>query len=87
MNELSERVIRCAFRILNTLGSGFSEKVFANAMGHDLRKAGLAKAQQPGVTVACDGIVVGEYAVDLLVEGRIIVESTATKPLDNAHAA
>ena len=87
INEISERVIGCAFRVLNALGPGFLEKVYENAMVHELRKAGLAVAQQQGVTVVYDGIVVGEYAVDLLVEGRIIVELKAIKALDSAHAA
>lgn len=87
INGLSERVVGCAFRVLDTLEPGFLEKVYENAMVHELRKAGLAVAQQQGVTVIYDGIVVGEYAVDLLVEGRIIVELKAIKALDSAHAA
>ena len=87
INEISERVIGCAFRVLNALGPGFLEKVYENAMVHELRKAGLVVAQQQGVTVVYDGIVVGEYAVDLLVEGRIVVELKAIKALDSAHAA
>ncbi len=87
INEISERVIGCAFRVLNALGPGFLEKVYENAMVHELRKAGLVVAQQQGVTVVYDGIVVGEYAVDLLVEDRIIVELKAIKALGSAHAA
>ncbi len=67
--------------------SGFLEKVYENALAYEVRKAGLVVAQQHGVTVQDDGIVVGEYAVDLLVERTIIVELKATKALDNAHAA
>jgi GxxExxY protein len=87
MNELSKRVIGCAFQVLNTLGPGFLEKVYENAMVHELRKAGLAVVQQQGITVLYDGVVVGEYAVDLLIEGKIIVELKAIRALDNAHAA
>jgi len=87
MNELSERVIGCAFQVLNTLGPGFLESVHENAMVHELRKAGLAVAQQQGITILYNGVVAGEYAVDPLVEARIIVELKAIKALDNAHAA
>ena len=87
VNRLSERVIDCAFQVLNTLGAGFLEKVYENALVHEIRKAGLTVAQQQGITVAYDGIVVGEYNVDLLVEGTIIVELKAIKALDNAHTA
>jgi GxxExxY protein len=44
-------------------------------------------AQQQGITVTYDGIVVGEYNVDILVEGTIIIELKAIKALDNAHTA
>jgi GxxExxY protein len=87
VNRLSERIIGCAFRVLNTLGAGFLEKVYENALAHELRKNGLAVAQQQGISVRYDGIVVGEYAVDLLIEEIIIVELKAIKALDNAHMA
>jgi GxxExxY protein len=87
VNRLSERVIGCAFQVINTLGAGFLEKVYENALAHELRKAGLTVAQQHGITVEYDGIIVGEYAVDLLVEGTIMVELKAIKALDGAHTA
>jgi GxxExxY protein len=86
INQLSECVIGCAFRVTNTLGSGFLEKVYENALAHELRKAGLIVVQQQGITVHYDGIIVGEYAADLLVNAAIIVELKAVKALDNAHA-
>ena len=66
-NEVSERVIGRALRMVNALGAGFLEKVYENALAHELRKAGLAVVQQRGIVVRYDGVVVGEYAVDLLV--------------------
>jgi GxxExxY protein len=87
VNRLSECVIGCAFRVINGLGAGFLEKVYENALVHELRKDGLTVAQQHGITVEYDGIVVGEYAVDLLVEAIMIVELKAIKALDSAHTA
>ena len=84
---MSERIIGCAFQVLNTLGAGFLEKVYENAVAHELRKSGLTVAQQQGITVTYDGIIVGEYNVDLLVEETIIVELKAIRSLDNAHTA
>ena len=86
-NQLTECVIGCAFRVLNTLGSGFLEKNYENALAHELRKAGLTVAQQHGVTVEYDEIIVGTYAVDLLIEETIIVGLKAIKALDHAHTA
>ena len=69
------------------MGAGFLEKVYENALAHELRKSGLGVAQQHGIVVHYDGVVVGEYAVDLLVERTVIVELKAIKALDSAHAA
>ena len=68
LNNLSGRVIGCAFSVLNTLGVGFLEKVYENALVCDLRAAGLSVVQQCGVRVHYKDGVVGEYFVDLLVE-------------------
>lgn len=87
MSELTERVIRCAFAVSNTLGCGFLEKVCENALAHELRKAGIPAEQQHGITVFYDGVAVGEYAADLLIEGVLLVELKAVKELDDIHLA
>jgi GxxExxY protein len=87
LNELSERIIGCAITVSNTLGAGFLEKVYENALAHELRKAGLAVVQQRGIVVVYDGIIVGEYAVDLLVAESVIVELKATKAVADIHRA
>jgi len=85
LNELSGRVIGCAFNVLNTLGVGFLEKVYENALVVELRTAGLSVAQQRGITVEYKGVVVGEYVADLLVEDTLLVELKAVKALDDVH--
>ncbi len=60
VNRLSERIIGCAFQVINTLGAGFLEKVNENALAHELRRSGLTVVQQQGISVYYDGIVVGE---------------------------
>ena len=87
INELSKRVIGCALAVANTLGSGFVEKVYENALAHELRKRGLAVVQQGAVVVRYDGVVVGEYTTDLLVEEAVLVELKAIKALDAIHLA
>ena len=85
LNELSGRVIGCAFTVLNTLGAGFLEKVYENALTHELRSVGLKVARQTGVRVLYHDTVVGEYFADLLVEDALMVELKAIKALDDAH--
>lgn len=87
MKQLTQRVIQCAFAVSNTLGCGFLEKVYENALAHELRKAGLQVQQQHGITVYYDGVAVGEYTADLLVEGILILELKAVKNLDDIHLA
>ena len=87
LNELTRLVIGRGMAVHNALGAGFLEKVYENALAHELRKAGLTVAQQHRLTVVYDDIIVGEYTVDLLVEDRLIVELKAARALDEAHHA
>lgn len=88
MNELvTEKIIGCAYTVANTLGSGFLEKVYENALSYELRKAGLAVQQQAGIAVNYDGVIVGDYVADLLVENEVLVELKVVKGIDNVHFA
>jgi GxxExxY protein len=72
---------------MNALGHGFLEKVYENALAHELRKWGLKVEQQVRLTVYYDGVVVGEYVVDPVVEGIVIVEIKAGRGIDELHSA
>ena len=87
LNRVTERIIGCAYRVANTLGHGFLEKVYENALAYELQKAGLRVLQQQGIQVRYEGVVVGEYVVDLLVEGSVIVELKAVRTLDDTARA
>lgn len=87
LNAITERIIGCAYRVHNALGTGFLEKVYENALTHELRKSGLAVAQQVSCGVVYDGVIVGEYLADLVVEGRVLVELKAIRAIDDAHTA
>jgi len=87
LNPLSKRIIGCGLRVAGTLGNGFLEKVYENALAHELRKAGLIVEQQRGITVMYDGVMVGEYFIDLLVEASILIELKTVAELSGAHRA
>ncbi len=87
VNRLTEQIIRCAYAVSNTLGCGFLERIYKNAMAHELRKAGLTVHVEHPIKVYYDGVLVGEYAADLLVSGQVIVELKAVKNLDEVHQA
>lgn len=86
-NMITQKIIGCAYRVSNTLGCGFLEKVYENALAHDLRKSGCDVCQQHPLTVRYDGVIVGEYVADLVVSGRILIELKAVKALDTIHTA
>ena len=86
-DPLTGLIIGCCFRVANELGPGFLEKVYENALAHELRKAKVKVVQQQGIEVFYDGVNVGNYEADLLVEGRVLVEVKAVQSLDNAHVA
>ncbi|HBE68541.1 MAG TPA: GxxExxY protein [Planctomycetaceae bacterium] len=87
LNALTEQVIGCAFRVSNTLGSGFLEKVYENSLAIELRKARIDVRQQAPISVKYEGTVVGEYFADLLVSNLVIVELKAVKEINDAFAA
>ena len=85
MNELSGRVIGCAFTVINTLGAGFLEKVYENALAFEVRAAGLSVVQQYGAKVYYKDILVGDYFADLRVNDVLLVELKTVKVLDDVH--
>jgi GxxExxY protein len=86
-NRITERIIGCAYTVANTLGCGFLEKVYENALLHELRKAGFDVAPQEQIHVYYDGVIVGEYFADLLVERQVILEIKAVDAIDDVHLA
>ena len=87
LDLLSERVIGAFFQVSNALGAGFLEKVYENALVHELRKQGLAAVQQKSIPVYYDGVLVGDYVADLIVEGKVLLELKAVKALSDEHSA
>lgn len=86
-NEIWEIVKAAAYVVANTLGAGFLEKVYENALAIELRKRGLKVIQQHPLKVYYDEKVVGDYIVDLFVEDCVLVELKVAKELDDIHTA
>jgi GxxExxY protein len=86
--ELCDRVRQIAYDIHVYHGHGHLEKVYENALAHRLRKAGIETRQQHPINVYDDdGTPIGEYAADILVEQRLIVELKAAKTIAPEHEA
>ncbi len=85
--DITERIIKAFYTVYNTLGYGFLEKVYRNALAIELRKLGLEVIQEARITVYYEGEVVGEYFADLLVAGVVVVELKAVEKLLEEHEA
>ncbi len=83
--EITQVIIGCAYEVYNTLGHGFLEKVYENALTIKLREKKLTAEQQHPIEVRFQGTVVGEYTADILVENKVIVELKACSELSKAH--
>ena len=71
----TERIIGCAFDVLNTLGHGFHEKPYEQALVVDFRYHGVPYAQQSRYPILYRACKVGEYVPDLVVYGKVIVDT------------
>ena len=85
IDELTEKVIGCAYAVHNELGSGFLEKVYENALRIELVGAGLDVKQQFPVSVKYKEVLVGDYYADLIVDDRLIIELKALQNITKEH--
>ena len=85
--ELTYKIRGCVYEVYRELGAGFLEKVYESALEIELAKQGLSVVRQQSLIVSYKGAVVGEFVVDLLVEGRIILELKAVSKLLPLHEA
>ncbi len=85
--EITEKIIKAFYIVYKTLGYGFLEKVYRNAMAIELRKLGLEVRLEAPIVVYYEGEVVGEYFADLLVAEAVIVELKAMRHLADEHEA
>jgi GxxExxY protein len=85
INDLTYKVIGSAYKVHNTLGPGFLEKVYENALILELRKLGIHARQQVKLPVLYEGQQVGLYFPDLWIENELIIELKAILALSPEH--
>ncbi len=84
-SEITEKIIRAFYKVYNTLGYGFLEKVYENALFIELESIGLLVEKQGQIKVYYEEKEVGLYFADLIVEEHIIIELKATETLCEEH--
>ena len=83
--DLTEKIIKAFYKVYNTLGFGFLEKVYENALFIELRSMGLFVEKQRRIKVFYESQEVGDYFADLIVDEKVIVELKASEALCEEH--
>ena len=87
-NQISERIIGCAIRVHKELGPGLLESSYEECLNFELRESGLLVEKQKQLPLVYRDVKLDcGYRLDLLVEGKVIVEVKAVQELDDIHLA
>lgn len=87
LQPITQQLIGAAFEVHNILGYGFLERVYQKALQVELENRGIKAELEPKIKVQFKGVTVGDYAADLLVEDKIIVELKADTEYQSLHEA
>lgn len=86
-SNITGEIIKAFYKVYNTLGYGFLEKVYENALAFELESNGFDVKTQLPIDVFYYDKKVGEYFADIVVENKVIVEIKTASSIDNAHEA
>jgi GxxExxY protein len=87
LRPVTEQLIGAAFEVHNVLGYGFLERVCQKAMQIELQSRGIKVELEPQIKVQFKGVIVGDYAADLVVADKIIVELKTDSAYQQFHEA
>ena len=83
--DITHKIIGCAYRVFNQPGFGFLESVYRKAMVIELKKANLDTDEEKSLEVYYDNIVVGNFSIDLFVENSVVVELKSVQGILKEH--
>ena len=83
--DITRSIIAAFYAVYDALGYGFLESVYCAALEHELRKRGHKVVRELAVPVFYDGVRVGRFRLDLVVDDCVVVESKATEVLNPSH--
>jgi GxxExxY protein len=83
-HALTETVIGLAMKVHRTLGPGFLESVYLNALAYELRRAGFSVEIAEHIKVRYENVIVGDFIADLVINDHLICELKATSGLTKA---
>ncbi len=86
-SDITEKIIRAFYDVYNTLGYGFLEKVYENAIVIELNNLGFSIKQQQNIDVFYQKQIVGAYFADIVVNDKVLLELKAAECLREEHRA
>lgn len=86
-SEITGQIIKAFYKVYNTLGFGFLEKVYERALAAELEALGFQVHSQQPIKVYYNGKNVGDYFADLIIENKIILEIKTASSIDKTHEA
>ena len=86
-DKLTQAIIECIIRVHEVLGPGFLEAVYRQALLVELRRRGLQADSEKEIVIWYEGVEVGRHRLDILVEGRVIIELKTVESLARVHYA
>ena len=87
LDTLANLVIGCAITVAKNLRPGYLERVYENALFHELSKNGFQVEKQVYMDVFYDGVMVGQFVADMVVNGSLLLELKAVSEINNVHIA
>jgi GxxExxY protein len=85
--ELTAKIIEAAIEVHRVLGPGFLEAIYEEALAHEFHLRRIPYERQKPIVIRYKDIVAGEQRLDLLVDGKVIVELKAVKDFEDIHLA
>ena len=86
-SDVTDGILKAFYKVYNSLGYGFLEKVYENALLIELANSGFQVLQQHPIQVLYEKQQVGEYFADLMVNDLIILELKAAEYIRDEHVA
>ncbi len=87
LNDITYAIRGAIFEVNRILGPGFLEKVYENALLHEIQSRGLKAKSQVSINIHYKGKLVGEYFADIIVENQVILELKVVEKINNVHEA
>jgi len=83
--ELSYKIMQAAFEVHGHIGPGFTENIYEEALVYEFEAQQIPYECQKSIQVSYKGRVIGRYQIDLVVDGKIILELKALTDLTDLH--